>query len=106
MVTKLDTRVDSRKNIILIDFVLQGQGQTSGPLSALSVQYFMNLLLDITKPGTVAVTREWIIHCLYPTLLNFATGGHLCFSNISCFSKLYIVCVCFSLFCQHFVLYS
>ena len=53
-------------------------------LSALSVQYFMNHLLDI-KLNTVIATRKWIILCIYANLFNFAPGAHLCFSNISCF---------------------
>ena len=33
----------------------------------------------------MVATREWIIHCIYATLMCFESGvGALCFSNISC----------------------
>ena len=31
----------------------------------------------ITKLGIVVATREWIIHCIYATLLNFAPGAFM-----------------------------
>ena len=47
------------------------------------------ICLIITKCGAVVATlyREWIIHRIYATLLNFALGSIL-FSNISCFCNI------------------
>ena len=36
------------------------------------------ICLMITKLGTMVVTREWIIHCIYATILNFAPWGNPC----------------------------
>ena len=77
MATKLATLVKERS---LLLFGLQGQGQITG----LRISIVCSICLIITNIGTVVATREWIIHCIYANLLNFAPGWNLFFSNISC----------------------
>ena len=73
IVTKISTLVDLREDYPIV-FRSQGQGQSTG-LHHCPLNILWSICLIITKQGTVASTREWIIHYIYATLLNFAPGG-------------------------------
>ena len=63
MVTKLSTLVDLREDYPIV-FRSQGQGQSTG-LHHCPLNILWSICLIITKQGTVAATRKWIIHYIY-----------------------------------------
>ena len=81
MVAKLATLVDFRENIIPTAFWGHKVKITLLVfISTSSAQYSLNHLLDYNYlSGCSGCLREWIVHCIYATLLNF--------SNISCFFR-------------------
>ena len=88
MVTKPTTQwLTLERRLFLLLFVSQGQRQNTGFYFTCNIvrSMFWTLCFMITKLSKAVGTREWINYCVIATLLYFAPGGHLCFSNISCF---------------------
>ena len=75
--------------------MVKGQGQTVGLVRSnywikCDISKMYCLFCQWTKQtrfslASYLLTTNLKLHCIYATLLNFAPGEHLCFSNIPCF---------------------
>ena len=70
---KLATLVDFYERITPIDlWVTRSRSNYWSLFQHYSFNIFWTICLIIIKLGTVVATREWIVHCICATLLNFA----------------------------------
>ena len=73
---KLATLVDFIEKNIPIDFgVTRSRSNYWSSYQHCLLNILWTIVLIITKLDTVVATREWIIHCVCVTLLNFAPEG-------------------------------
>ena len=102
LTTLVDFREKINPGLLLIAFWV-ARSNYSSSLQHCPLNILGNIWLILAKLCTVVATREWIIHCVYATLLNFVPGRHLpvCFSNVSCF----IIFFLWNYWWQHLNLY-